>query len=389
MLYQKSLIDYVMEPSPSMNCFWSLIIMSSFLNENEKLKIVMSLPDELNHLKKPGLIHLLPNDWRIFLGGSSFNNDNDSHSHIYNINDYSHNHHQTNTNDDIVNIDNDSTNNNNHSNNNNGIAFFNLPSTLLTSDFNDNDDSSTTATIESSDIGYLDTNTQTITASTQVNNNNNNNNNSNNSNSNSNNFDEIVNEILLTRSTIILERVNSTINSSITNFLMRVLSGCDLDDSTLVGSFIVSISSLYYISSMMIEKRKLMLLISSSSSSSSLSSSLNHIQYLLGSLLTPILSIASLTTGSALCIRNRHYLRPLVRSYTSSCLYLNRLQLIIGKYINTTQTIILAALIMVSSLAIKYKIRYRHLKWIYQIALIRLLEIVKNMQGSIERMIER
>jgi hypothetical protein len=345
----------------------------------------MSLPDELNHLKKPGLIHLLPNDWRIFLGGSSFNND--SHSHIFNINDYNHNHHQTNTNDDIVNIDTDSTNNNHqHSNstNNNGIAFFNLPSTLLTSDYNDNDDSSTTATIESSDIGYIDTNTQTITASAQVNDDNNNNNSSN-----SNNFDEIVHEILSTRSTIILERVNSTFNSSITNLLMRVLSGCDLHDSTLVGSFIVSISSLYYISSMMIEKKKLMLLISSTSSSSSLSSSLNHIQYLLGSLLTPILSIASLTTGSVLCIRNRHYLKPLVRSYTSSCLYINRLQSIIGKYINTTQTIILAALIMVSSLAIKYKIRYRHLKWIYQIALIRLLEIVKNMQGSIERMIEQ
>ena len=376
-----------MEPSPSMKCFWSLIV-SSFLNENEKLKIVMSMPDELNHLKKPGLIHLLPNDWRIFLGGSSFNND--SHSHIYNINDYNHNHnhHQTNTNDDIVNIDNDSNNNNNNNNhsnsNNNGIAFFNLPSTLLTSDYNDNDDNSTTATIESSDIGYLDTNTQTITASAQVNDDDNNNNNNS---SNSNNFDEIVHEILSTRSTIILERVNSTINSSITNLLMRVLSGCDLHDSTLVGSFIVSISSLYYISSMMIEKRKLMLLISSNSSS--LSSSLNHIQYLLGSLLTPILSIASLTTGSVLCIRNRHYLKPLVRSYTSSCLYINRLQSIIGKYINTTQTIILAALIMVSSLAIKYKIRYRHLKWIYQIALIRLLEIVKNMQGSIERMIEQ
>lgn len=388
MLYKKSILDIIMEPSSSSMKYFSSLILSLFLNKNEKLKIAMSLPDDLKFLKRQGLINILPNSWKLFLGGSSFHDDNDNgNDYLYHINDYD----NQNINDDnIVDID-----NSNNSNDSSNIPFFSLPNTMISSGYDDDHDDDhdyddNTTSINSNNV----TTVHSIRTSTDMNSNSSHNNditnnNSNNDSNNDNSFEEIINGIISARTAIILETCQNTIKDTTSYMLMKVLSGCDLNDSTLICSFLASVSGLVYLSNI-IEQRKLKMLLSLSAPSSSLvlSSSVIHcIQSLIGTIITPILTIATLTSGSAICVRHRRCLNPLFKTLTVTQSYVYRFQSAIAKHINRTQAIVLIAITFVSSLAIKFKIRFGHVKWLYQIALIRLLEIIKNMETNIERII--
>lgn len=380
MLYKKSILDVIMEPSSSSMKYFSSLIISLFLNKNEKLKIAMSLPDDLKFLKKQGLINILPNSWKLFLGGSSFHDDNDNgNDYLYHINDYN----NQNINDDNV-VDIDNSNNSNDSSN---IPFFNLPNTIVSSEYDDDHDyDDNTTSINLNNV----TTVHSIRTSTDINSNSSHNNDiTNNNNDNDNSFEEIINGIISARTAIILETCQNTIKDTTSYMLMKVLSGCDLNDSTLICSFLASVSGLVYLSNI-IEQRKLKMLLSLSAPSSSLvlSSSVIHcIQSLIGTIITPILTIATLTSGSAICVRHRRCLNPLFKTLTVTQSYVCRFQSAIAKHINRTQAILLIAITLVSSLAIKFKIRFGHVKWLYQIALIRLLEIIKNMETKIERII--
>jgi hypothetical protein len=323
----------------------------------------MSLPEDMKYLKQPGLISLLPVRWRVFLGGSRFNEDFD---------DYNNSNRYHEGDDDLIGVNHNTIDHNNNNttystntntntieNNNaniNSIPFFNLPNAMIISSADVDDDS----------YNLQNTSQSTTVSSFAISNDTTNSNNSVNNNNNNDNFEEIVNEIVRSRAMILLQRVHT----SITNTMMKILSGGDIDDSKLLSSFLVSTSALYCILSM--DNYSKLKLMTSSSSSSSSSSSLHHIQNVICALLSPILTITSLAVGSAICIRHRH---PIINLYSQ-----------IGKY--KTHVEVLVAITLVTSLAIKLKIRIRHLKWVYQIVLIRIIEILRNFEGNIQYMIE-
>jgi len=323
----------------------------------------------MKYLKQPGIISLLPVSWRAFLGGSRFRSRFNEDSHDYNN---SNRYHEGD--DDLIGVNHDtidhnnnnttySTNTNTNTNtstntiendiaNINSIPIFNLPSAMIISSADvDDDNYNLQNTSQSTTVSSFAISNDATNSNNSVNNSNNNNNND--------NFEVIVNEIVRSRAMILLQRVHT----SITNTMMKILSGGDIDDSTLLSSFLVSTSALYCILSMdNYSKLKLM----------TSSSSLHHIQNVICALLSPILTITSLAVGSAICIRHRH---PIMNLYSQ-----------IGKY--KTQVEVLVAITLVTSLAIKLKIRIRHLKWVYQIVLIRILEILRNFEGNIQYMIE-
>ena len=325
--------------------------MNLCLNDNEKLKIVMSLPDNMKYLKQPGLISLLPLNWRVFLGGSRFNDDiiqsNDSYhtdNHIQETSTY-------------FNI--------NHNNSSHSIPFFNVPSSMILSDISDDDDDYRLNTINS------------IPASVAINNDdstNNSNYSTNITNNNNNSFGELVNDIITSRATMVLQRVHA----SVTSRLMHILSGGDVHDSTLMSAFLVSISALSYILSIN-SSIKHHPSTSSTSSTSLLYHHHHHIQSLTCTLLSPVLTMTTLAAGSVICIRNRSHFNPVMKC--CSILYS-----LVGKY--RTQGVVLIAIALVSSLAIRLKVHVRHLKWVYQIVLIKLLEALRNVEGYIQYMIE-
>ena len=368
LLYEKSVVDLLTQSSssrlsrqPSIIKYFCSLLIYSCLNDDEKIKIVMSLPEDMKYLKQPGIISLLPVRWRVFLGGSRFNED---------FHDYNNSNRYHEGDDDLIGVNHNTIDHNNNNttystntntNTNtiendiadiNSIPIFNLPSAMIISSADvDDDNYNLQNTSQSTTVSSFASSNDATNSNNSVNNSNNNYNND--------NFEEIVNEIVRSRAMILLQRVHT----SITNTMMKILSGGDIDDSTLLSSFLVSTSALYCILSMdNYSKLKLM----------TSSSSLHHIQNVICALLSPILTITSLAVGSAICIRHRH---PIMNLYSQ-----------IGKY--KTQVEVLVAITLVTSLAIKLKIRIRHLKWMYQIVLIRILETLRNIEGSIQCMIE-
>ena len=361
LLYEKSVVDLLTKSSssrlsrqPSIIKYLCSLLIYSCLNDDEKIKIVMSLPEEMKYLKQPGIISLLPVRWRVFLGGPRFNETfddyNNSNRYHESDNDFIGVNHNTIDRNNVITYSTNTNTNTNIIENNNSIPFFNLPSAMIISSTDVDDDN----------YNLLNRAQSTTVSSSAISNDATNSNNSTNNNHNNNNFEEIVSDIISSRAMILLQRVHI----SVTNTLMKILSGGDVDDSTLVTSFLVSLSALYCILSMG-NYSKLKLVTSSSSS-------LNHIPNVICTLLSPILTITSVAVGSAICIRHRH---PITQLYSQ-----------IGKY--KTKGVVLIAITLVASLAIKLKIRISHLKWMYQIVLIRILKILRNIEDNIQYMIE-
>ena len=59
MLYEKSILEIMMEPSPYMKAF-ILILLSGTLEDQDMNELVNSLPPSCDILKKKGMINLLP-----------------------------------------------------------------------------------------------------------------------------------------------------------------------------------------------------------------------------------------------------------------------------------------------------------------------------------------
>jgi hypothetical protein len=59
LLHEKPLIDILMESAPSSKIY-ILIALSSFLSKNELNRMINTLPAELDYVRQPGIVHLLP-----------------------------------------------------------------------------------------------------------------------------------------------------------------------------------------------------------------------------------------------------------------------------------------------------------------------------------------
>ena len=184
------------------------------------------------------------------------------------------------------------------------------------------------------------------------------------------NFEEIVNDIIISRYNIIIDNIYNNINTSITSKIIKILSIEGINNSTLISTFGISLTGLYYISNI-IQDNKIFK---------------TYFNVLIGNFITIILSIITIGTGTTICIRHRNYLNLILLSY-------NHFQKIIEKYLNKISIIVIISITLVSSLAIKLKVKFIHLKWIYKIILIKLLEsirlIEKNIDITLKRLIEQ
>ena len=332
LLYKTSLVDILVTPNHSMKYFSSLLL-CSFVNGDEKLKILMSLPDNLSFIQRPGLINILPHAWKRFFGGNDkdintnvSSNNNNRLKNIYYVDGYNNSDNRN-----IINVDNCINNSSTDSNDNN-LSCFNLHDIVESN-------SISAAPIE------LDDN-------------------------NGNNFDEIVNNIIGSRINMIKDTIHNNIYSSIMLMVTKLLLAEGVNDSTLISSFGVSLTGLCYVTNIIQQNKSFK----------------NHFNLLIGNYISFILSAITLGTGTSICFRNRSNLYLIVSSY-------NRCQKFIGKYLNRISMIMIISITLVSSLAIKLKVKFAHLKWLYRIVLRKLLESIRvveqNINASLQRLSEK